>query len=63
MDGEQISSRFMKNTKLQNEVVEVKEKFRRKARAASFPQKVVIALRMKEQENLVKKAKLVNKKV
>jgi len=53
----------MKKTKLQNEIVEGKEKFRRQASKMSFPEKVVIAFRMKEQEILIKKAKLVNKKV
>jgi hypothetical protein len=53
----------MKNTKLQNEIVEAKEKFRRRASEMSFPEKVAIAFRMKEQEILIKKAKLVNKKV
>lgn len=47
----------MKKTKLKREIAEAKENFRRTARAMSFPEKVVAAFRMKEQENLIKKAK------
>ena len=53
----------MKKTKLQSEIAKAKEKFRREASAMSFPEKVVVAFRMKEQEILIKKARLVNKKV
>lgn len=63
MDSEQTSPRFMKKTKLQNEIVEVKEKFRREASAMPFAEKVVVAFRMKEQEILIKKAKMTNEKV
>ncbi len=63
MGSEQISSRFMKKTKLQREIVEAKENFRRQANAVSFPEKVVVAFRMKEQEILIKKAHSLNKKV
>ncbi len=52
----------MKKTKLQDEIGEAKEKFRRQSKAMSFPEKVVVAFRMKEQEILIKKARLVNKK-
>ena len=52
----------MKNTKLQNDIADAKEKFRRRANEMSFPEKVAVAFRMKEQEILIKKAKLINKK-
>lgn len=52
----------MKKTKLQHEIAEAKENFRRQANAMSFPEKVAVAFRMKEQEILIKKAKPANKK-
>lgn len=52
----------MKNAKLKRETVEAKENFRRRANAMSFPEKVVVAFRMKKQEILVKKAKRLSKK-
>ena len=53
----------MKKAKLHEEIIKAKEKFHREARAMSFPEKVVVAFRMKEQEILVKKARLADKKV
>ncbi len=53
----------MKNTKLQSEIAEAKEKLRRRANQMSFPEKVAVAFRMKEQEILIKKARLVNKEL
>jgi hypothetical protein len=51
----------MKNPKRQTEIAESKKRFRRYAAAMSFPEKVVVAFQMKEQEILIKKAKLLRK--